>query len=97
MTTDYVVSSTHVKALFFLPLSSRGGRHTSWQPFGAVGSQQLFSGWCLSAKWKSAETNIDCAQKLQFRNVKGNLTFGTFRPTVFVVGGGRCPKDGRVA
>lgn len=40
---------------------------------------------------------IQTGHRSQFRNIKESLTFGTFRPIVLVVGGGRCPKEGRLA
>lgn len=61
--------------------------------FGAVCSPQLIPGGHLSAKWTSAETEIDSGQKLKFRTLKENLTFGTFRPTVLETREGEESQD----
>lgn len=71
------------------PAEETGSDHISWTGshqlsscpecravFGAVCSPQLIPGGCLSAKWKSAETEIDSGQKLKFRTLKESLTFG---------------------
>lgn len=53
----------------------------------------MIPGGRLSAKWTSAETERDSGQKLKFRTLKENLTFGTFRPTVLETRGGAESQD----
>lgn len=69
--------------------------HISFQQVrsSATCSPQVIAGQCLPAKWKSAETNTDCGQKLKFRNLEENLAFVTFRPIVLVIREGNEPQD----
>lgn len=67
-------------------ITSAGSHQFLASQSSGVCSPKLIPRWCLSSKGNLLR-HIDQGQKLKFKNLKNNLTFGTLRPVVLVIRG----------